>query len=303
MARMNASGAFRSLTTLKALRETYQSSIAKGHARGRDGLSPVAFEKELSREISVLSRKLRAGTYAFTPYRQILSSKGAHKAPRIISVPTVRDRIAMKVLAQTLARVYPDSRGRIPQLHVQAILASIATSSLDAFVKVDIVNFYPSIPHGKLLERLGQRIRSKTVMHMLSCAISTPTLADGKSPPSSSNERGVPQGLAVSNVMAEIYMQAVDERIRELGDLRYFRFVDDILVLCRGSDVDHIEHSINEILKAEGLEQHPRGASGEKSASGLISAGFGYLGYQFAVRGVSVGERSEERRVGKECPV
>ena len=42
------------------------------------------------------------GTYAFSKYKQKLISKGAGKAPREISIPTTRDRVALRALSDFL---------------------------------------------------------------------------------------------------------------------------------------------------------------------------------------------------------
>src|SRR5215217_453412 len=93
----------------------YLNHIAKGHARGRDGLSPGALGDDILGICSNVSEKIRSGTFRFTRYRERLILKGANKNPRVISIPTARDRIVLKAMALYLADIYPDLSPELPQ--------------------------------------------------------------------------------------------------------------------------------------------------------------------------------------------
>lgn len=89
----SASHEFRRVTSLRHLQEIFEERIVRSTVRGRDGDTVAAVMRDLGVITRDLSVRCRAGTYRFTAYRQRLLLRGAGKAPREISIPTVRDRI------------------------------------------------------------------------------------------------------------------------------------------------------------------------------------------------------------------
>jgi retron-type reverse transcriptase len=85
------------------LLNTYNSNVILSRASGIDNLSQKMFKLRLDDEVSIISRKVLAGTYHFTKYKLKLVSKGRGKPPREISIPTIRDRIALRALCDFLA--------------------------------------------------------------------------------------------------------------------------------------------------------------------------------------------------------
>jgi RNA-directed DNA polymerase len=71
------------------LKRIFVEHIVYSGATGIDNLNQYAFRQQLDEQVSILSRKMLAGTYQFTKYKLKLVSKGREKAPREISIPTV----------------------------------------------------------------------------------------------------------------------------------------------------------------------------------------------------------------------
>jgi hypothetical protein len=93
----------------------------------------------------------------------------------------------------------------------------------------------------------------------------------------------VPQGLAISNILAEIYVHEVDGTMQP-GTLLYLRYVDDILMILETpqATVDHYER-LKGVLAEIGL-----GVSEEKHVTGPLTMDFDYLGYRMRLPTVSV---------------
>lgn len=108
-------------------------------------------------------------------------------------------------------------------------------------------------------------------------------------------KQGVPQGLAVSNLLAEIVAHEVDAQF--LGNMRfqYFRFVDDVLLLCDADDAADLFERVSVSFRNLGLQVHQLGGPGSKSQVGRIEDGFDYLGYVFARGRISVRPSSVHR--------
>ena len=93
---MSAAQYFYSVYSSKKLNQIYKEKIQYQSSTGMDNISPKDFEGHLSENIQIISKKVLAGTYNLTRYREILISKGRGKEPRVISIPTMRDKLALQ---------------------------------------------------------------------------------------------------------------------------------------------------------------------------------------------------------------
>lgn len=282
------------MTSLRHLREIFTNHVARSTVRGRDGTSVNHVADDLDAITHDISIHCRAGTYRFTTYRQRLLLKGAGRPPRELSIPTVRDRITLRALAELLAVTFPGCAGNLPQANVAEVMTDIGAGIYDAFVRIDVKDFYPTVNHDILLAVLGTRIKKKEILRVIRRAIATPTAPDGSPRPRALLTSGVKQGLSISNPLAEIYMRPVDQVMSAIPGISYHRFVDDVLILCSKADADNIDEACRNALKAIQLDAHPKSAAG-KSEIGAIAEGFTYLGYLFSATGVSVRHSSVVR--------
>lgn len=291
--KQTASNFFFSCLNEENLQRLYHERIAVSAAVGKDGVRRGSFEDTLIREIRVIVRKIESGTYAFTTYKQKLIARGAARNPREISIPTFRDRLVLRLVCDTLAVAFPDARSRPPHEHIKAIherLRTLDPQKEFVFVRVDVRNFYPSILHSELLKKLKAKIRKEEVLTLIQNAISTPTGSSRGLRP----EIGVPQGLSISNILAGIYMQSIDKKMSSKAE--YFRFVDDILILCEAHDAKKTLRSVTVALKSIGLDCHELG--GQVLGKTMISSvadGVEYLGYKVSLSSLSVRRSSYER--------
>ncbi|GAB3754716.1 hypothetical protein GCM10028795_26510 [Lysobacter olei] len=105
-------------------------------------------------------------------------------------------------------------------------------------------------------------------------------------------ELGVPQGLAISNALAAIYMHEVDAAMAKMP-VRYFRFVDDVLVVGSQVETAKAVRSFGARVRARGLATHLTGE--KKGHHSPLTEPFSYLGYVFRMPNVSVRESTVER--------
>ena len=98
---------------------------------------------------------------------------------------------------------------------------------------------------------------------------------------------GVPEGLPISNTLANIYMQDIDIKYRELGCISYYRYVDDMLILVNEDNFFDVKNNICDDIKKLGLELN------DKNDEGLVTESFEYLGYV-----LNDGEVTVRKRVG-----
>lgn len=287
---MSAIKEFKSVFSTSGLLEIYLKSIQQGTAVGIDRINRKSFEASLNQNIQIISRKVLDGTYKFSYFQEKLILKGRSSNPRLISIPTIRDRIVLKSLNRVLQTAFGIEHSNV-LVHeiISDVKTAINSGDYTHFIKIDVENFYPSIDHNILLRKLRARIRTPKILTLFSMALRKQTVSGpaDKHPP---NEKGIAQGLSISNLLANIYFLAFDSFHKKQVDYKYFRYVDDILILCNEEDIIQIKASIKNGLESLALTAHRT-----KSESGELSQTFGYLGYVSNPRGLSVRKGSIEK--------
>lgn len=116
------------------------------------------------------------------------------------------------------------------------------------------------------------------------------------------DSKGIPQGLSISAILANIYMLDFDERVNEkitrLGGI-YRRYADDLIIVLPAevsSDFDAIEYVQQSILK-EKLEIHPGKVQGPLrfENDGQIAQPLDYLGLVFDGNDITIRQASIDR--------
>jgi RNA-directed DNA polymerase len=285
---MSASKEFRSVFKLRELEDIYFSSIKYSSTTGIDKTNTKVFEKHLVDNLEIIIRKSLNGTYNFSQYREKLISKGAEKKPRVISIPTLRDKLTLKALYRILYSLYGQE---LPFLHkvVNEVHQAISQRQYDGVLKVDVKNFYPEIRHDLLISQLSKRIKKKEIIHLIASSISQQAVNKGSAKHKKYNSIGLPQGLPISNILADVYMKPIDKKFKRRKTLKYFRYVDDILILC---DLSKVEQIYKELSKECGkicltLHDDP-----PKLYKGGMDSEFIHLGYKFKGSITTVGENS-----------
>lgn len=292
------SALFSALFSSAALEEVFKQQFARTTGKGVDRVNGFQFEPRAKSELAIASAKCISGRYRFAPYLEVLKTKGREKPPRLIGIPTVRDRVVLHQLNKFLAAVFPE---RVPKsvasTYVRQIAADVAKlDPLTTWIcSTDIKTFYDAIQQDRLLTAIRSRVMCSSAVRLLSRALITPTV-----PKNTNRNRhgvyrptiGVPQGLAISNILASIYMQDVDDRMKLLG-VTYYRYVDDVLMYGPHDQVYKAFKSLRARLVRRGLSLHPLGAG--KSTIEPLSTPFSYLGYVFRWPEVTVRESTIER--------
>lgn len=289
---------FERLFSPEALLRTYTDSFATSSGKGVDRLNGFQFSSRASAELAIASRKCLAGTYRFAPYLEVLKTKGRGKPPRIIGIPIVRDRVVLAHLNRFLAAIYPERVPRnVAATYVRHISEGLAKSPTeDTWVcTTDIQTFYDSIERERLMSLLRNRIQCNAAINLIEHALLTPTVPKNTRRKRHNDFRaktGVPQGLAISNILASIYMQPIDDAMTGYN-VSYFRYVDDVLMYGRHEHVHAAFKSLGGRLKRRGLGLHP--LSSGKSQIEEIEKPFGYLGYVFKGKHITVRDSTIER--------
>jgi retron-type reverse transcriptase len=281
---------------IKKLIAAYEDHIEESTAIGLDKISRDQFRKEHLNHIKIIEKKVNNNTYKFTPYKKKLISKGEGKAPRVISIPTIRDRITLRTLCNVLTSIYGNDLKRdIPQVKISSINTNIKKHKYDSYIKIDVSNFYPSINHEALTKILKKRIRKKPLLSLIDKAITNKTVSRSSKEKENNNDRGIPQGLSISNILAEIYISEIDQKYLTNEEIFYTRYVDDILIFCKSKDVKSLFNNIEKEFNIIHLGVYPLDEEGSKCQSGDINDEIHFLGYKFKDRKSSILPNNRQR--------
>ena len=292
---MSAYKYFNSLYNVEYIYIHYEEKIKNNASTGLDKISARKFENHLDENIKIINKKVFSNSYKFTKYKQLLISKGEDKVPRSISIPTVRDKLTLSILNKLLFNVYEnDAITKMPHSIINEIKKSIYQKykincyKYDSFIKLDIKSYYKSINHDLLKKKLRRKIRKKEIIDLIFSAITTPSvsLPIRNRSPIKRKTQGVPEGLSISNALANIYLCDIDDKYNSIDNIRYFRYVDDILILCNSDCIDSIYKDIKYDLKCIDLEVN------NKEDKGSLNTGFEYLGYKINVNEITVRDSS-----------
>jgi len=271
---VQASVLFKKKYSLKNLNSSYVNIIKRNTASGVDKMRKTNFDKIKEEQIELIHEKVNSGTYKYTVYKEKLILKNRDSLPRMISIPTLRDRIVLKLLHESLMETFG-----VEMKLVQTVMNNLIIESgpYDSYIKIDIENFFGSINHDILMKKLQRKIRKKEIKNLIINAIKNPTVNQyhRKNTPLQENKYGVPQGVPIANVLAEIFLKDLDESYNKKRDLAYFRYVDDIIILCRSSEVSEIKNGIIEDI----INNFALKVNMGKTKDGSLADGMNFLGY------------------------
>lgn len=215
--------------------------------------------------------------YVFSKYKQLLKTKGRGKEPRVISIPTIRDRLMLSCLLNKIKFIY---RPKVNDI-VAGINSELNKGLYDSYLKLDITKFYDSINIPILISKLSEKL-DKNTCDLIGNALLTNTVDEKnntKSIPRVKSKRiGIPQGIIISNSLGEFYLKEFDHFMNTQKNIKYFRFVDDILIFYKSKEIT--KESILELASKE-IKKCKLKFNKSKTESGLVSSPFEFLGYEF----------------------
>lgn len=267
----------------KTLAVAWEKVRANGGASGVDGESVERFEARREEYLAELSEALRQGSYQPQAVRRVEIPKGDGRM-RPLGIPTVKDRVvqtAMKLVIEPIfeTKFLPSSYGFRPGRGCKDALREVDRLLGEGFavvVDADLKGYFDSIPHGKLMDRVEAHISDGRLLALLRSYLEQ-DIFDGME--RWTPTQGTPQGAVMSPLLANLYLHALDELMRDRGH-RMVRYADDFVILCRSRDeADAALAEVREWVQANGLTLHP-----EKTHVGdwrQPGEGFDFLGYRF----------------------
>jgi CRISPR-associated protein Cas1 len=252
---------------------------------GGDAVTVAAFSRHADAHLRLLAESLKRGTYLPGPFRHIELSKDGGGTRRL-SVPCVIDRVAQTAMATALAVLLEPEfeensfgyrAGKSVDMAVRKIV-SLRNEGFTHVVEGDVVCYFDSVAHDVLLELLAKHVPDTDAVALVALWLQHYG-EDG---------RGLPQGSPISPLLANLYLDALDEAMH--GErTRIVRFADDFVVLCKCKEsAERAYADARELLAGRGLILHP-----EKTKLTRFEDGFVFLGHIF-VRSLAMKSADEE---------
>jgi len=280
----------------EALKKAFKEKIKNSRSKGIDKISSDKFEEKIKEELQLIQNKIHSESYSFSYYLEKLILKSRNKIPRMLSIPTIRDRIVLKQFKEYLGDKIPDSINRTrPQILIKGIIKEIAKNNhYDYFIRTDLKSFYDKINRKILYQKLEQKGLRGFPLELTKNAVENITVPKNFSSADVQKyklEIGVPQGLAISNILAQVYMIDFDLSFNTKACF-YIRYVDDILILCKKKDYTNIKDLLMKELDYLDLELNL-----EKTKQAELQEEFEFLGYKFQNKLVTIADKNIQKRI------
>ena len=290
---------FEYMFSTASLQAVFNERFLSNSAKGVDRLNGFQFAGRSVVELTTASNKCLDGSFRFAPFLEKLKLKGRGKPPRVIGIPIIRDRVVLHQLQKYLAAIFPE---RVPKNIASTYVRQISQDvrclnpSTTWVCSTDIKTFYDSIEPQRLEREIAKKVKSSQALRLISHALRTPTIPKNTKRSHRSkyqHSEGVPQGLAISNILASIYMQVVDDAFKHAPNITYFRYVDDVLIYGEEGHVKKAYRSLKTRLSRRGLSLH--NLTSGKTQIEPLSTTFSYLGYTFSWPEITVRDSTIER--------
>lgn len=155
-------------------------------------------------------------------------------------------------------------------------------------LKLDLKSFYESINFCKVIEKLKKTCRLNSQTIFLLEKIFTQL----------ENNVGVPRGISVSAIIAELFMKDFDLNVKRKDGVYYYaRFVDDMIIFCSSKETqEKVKKEIEEELKKMGLELNDKKIQiWDNSSTDELT----YLGYEFSHNEKKIDISIAEKKIKK----
>lgn len=270
----------------KVLQAAWRRVAANAGAAGVDGQSVERFAAGQDLYLRELEQALKSGTYEPRPIRRVEIPKGPGQV-RPLGIPTVKDRVVQTALKLVLEPIFErefqdTSYGFRPGRGCKDALREVDRLLKEGYTHVvdaDLKSYFDTIPHGRLLQRVAERVSDGRVLQLIEAYLKQDVVRG--------LERwtpmgGTPQGAVISPLLANIYLHDLDRLMQERG-YRMVRYADDFVVLCGTAE----EAQAALALVSQWVNENGLALNTDKTHVGDCrrqGQGFEFLGYRFEGR-------------------
>jgi len=264
------------------LASSYAKVAVNQGAPGVDHVTVEAFGNDWEANVGKLTRALQDGSYQPQAIRRVYIPKPGSSEQRPLGIPTVRDRVVQAAVRHVVEPIFEKEFAAHSYGFRPGRGCKDALRRVDALLKeghvyvvdVDLKSYFDTIPHGRLMSRLRERIADGRVLQLIESFLKAGIMdgLEGWEP-----EAGVPQGAVLSPLLSNIYLNPLDHLLAALG-YQMVRYADDFVILCRSQpEAEQALAQVRQWCEAEGLIIHPT----KTRIVDVRADGFDFLGYRF----------------------
>ena len=274
---------------METLREAYRLAKANNGAAGVDGVTFAEIEASgVEAFLAAIRRELVEETYRPQRVRKVEIPKKGGKGFRMLSIPTIRDRVVQGALKLILEPIFeadfqPGSFGFRPRRSAHDALHRVSKAIVrgkTCVIDFDLRAYFDNVRHHIVLRKVAHRVDDDQVLHLLKAILKT------------TGKRGVPQGGVISPLLSNIYLNEVDRMLERAKEktrngrwtaVEYARYADDLVVLVDGHPRHRwLRRAVEKRLREE-LATLEVEVNEEKSMTVDLTRreSFGFLGFQF----------------------
>lgn len=285
--------AFERIQNPTLLQESLAHVLSHSKAAGVDGFSPEDYAGFEDTCAGQLGEELKTGAYRPSPLLGFVVPKPGGRV-RPVVVPTVRDRTAQRaacaLLGPAVETLLEDCSYAYRKGFSRAGAARAVEHAYDDgyryVLDADIESFFDAVEWERLFAKLRALFPFEPLTALVEEWVKAPVNFEGTA---LRRERGLPRGIAVAPLLANLFLDELDEEM--LGrDYRLVRYGDDFVVLCRDLETARrAREDARRKLKEMGLL-----LSEEQTAIRTFEEGFDYLGYLFC-RALVLERQPEEK--------
>jgi RNA-directed DNA polymerase len=244
------------------LEEAYRKAKSNGGTSGVDGETFEDVEtKGRAEYLEELQQELKSEEYRPKPVLRVYIPKENGKK-RPLGIPTVKDRIVQTAFLMVLEPIFEadfseSSYGFRPKKSAHEAVREIykyLNWGCEEIYDVDLEKYFETVEHAKLLKLVAQRVSDGRILHVIKQWLSCGYVEDGQHRQS---KRGTPQGGVISPLLANIYLNPVDQAFERngigninKGSIHIVRYADDILILAQNNlerGINLLEHYVDRL--------------------------------------------------------
>src|SRR5499425_3426844 len=230
-------GLYTHVCKMEALQEAYDMAKKNDGAPGSDGVTFEAIEESgIGSFLAQIREELITSRYQPMPARKKEIPKDGGTKVRVLSIPSIRDRVVQGALKLILEPIFEadfqsGSYGYRPKRTAHQAVNRVAQAIVESktrIIDLDLRAYFDNVQHYLLLEKVARRVQDDEVMHLLKMMLKA------------TGEKGVPQGGVISPLLSNLYLTEVDRMLEkaidttrrgEYTNVQYARFADDLVVL------------------------------------------------------------------------
>ena len=272
---------------LRTLRAAFARVRANDGAAGVDHQTVRRFDQRLESNLERIAESLRERSYRPQAIRRVHIPKPGRREKRPLGIPTVRDRVVQAALRSVIEPIFErefaeHSYGFRPNRGCKDALRRVDRLLRQGHcwvVDADLRSYFDTIPHGRLMGRVKERIADGRVLGLIESFLEQGVMETARTwAPRLDEGRGTPQGAVISPLLSNVYLNPLDHRMVQEG-LEMVRYADDFVILCPSeADARRALGIVEEWVRTNGLSLHPEKTRLVNMAEG---EGFEFLGYHF----------------------